>query len=72
MERIGFVGVGRMGANMARRLKDCGYTVAAVYDVNTEGAATLAKELGCKHCTKLADVTAQGIGSAGDADVTVN
>ena len=47
-----------MGANMARRLKDCGYTVTAVYDVYTEAAATLATELGCKHCTKLADVTA--------------
>ena len=23
--KIGFVGVGRMGANMARRLKECGY-----------------------------------------------
>jgi 3-hydroxyisobutyrate dehydrogenase len=53
-----FVGVGRMGANMARRLKDCGYNVTAVYDVHTEGAATLAKELGCKACTKLADITA--------------
>ena len=33
-ERVGFVGVGRMGANMARRVKDVGYTVAAVYDVS--------------------------------------
>jgi 3-hydroxyisobutyrate dehydrogenase len=57
-QTIAFVGVGRMGANMARRLKDCGYSVTAVYDVYTEGAASLAKELGCKHCTKLADVTA--------------
>ncbi|PYI87127.1 MAG: hypothetical protein DME26_07145, partial [Verrucomicrobia bacterium] len=24
-EKIGFVGVGRMGSNMARRLKECGY-----------------------------------------------
>ena len=47
-----------MGANMARRLKDCGYSVTAVYDVHAESAANLAKELGCKHCTKLADVTA--------------
>jgi len=29
-ERIGFVGVGRMGGNMARRLKEVGYPVAAV------------------------------------------
>ena len=32
-KKIGFVGVGRMGANMARRLKECGYKVTAVYDV---------------------------------------
>ena len=30
--RIGVVGTGRMGANMARRLKDQGYPVTAVYD----------------------------------------
>src|ERR1051325_7514782 len=61
-ENIGFVGVGRMGANMARRLKDCGYTISAVYDVNTAAAQSLAQELGCpateqaKHVTKLSDV----------------
>jgi 3-hydroxyisobutyrate dehydrogenase len=53
-----FVGVGKMGANMARRLKDCGYSITAVLDVNTQAAADLAAELGCKACTKLADVTA--------------
>jgi len=57
-EKIGFVGVGRMGANMARRLKDCGYEIAAVNDVNAEAAAELATELGAKACTSLADVTA--------------
>ena len=61
-EKIGFVGVGRMGANMARRLKDCGYEISAVYDLNTAAAQSLAQELGCqaaemlKHVTKLADV----------------
>lgn len=44
-ERIGFVGVGRMGANMARRLADVGYTVAAVYDARPEAATQLAGEL---------------------------
>jgi 3-hydroxyisobutyrate dehydrogenase len=44
-ERIGFVGVGRMGANMARRLADEGYTVAAVYDLRSQAAAELAGEL---------------------------
>lgn len=56
-ERIGFVGVGRMGANMARRLKDCGYQVAAVYDARPEAAQSLAKELGAEACTRLARVT---------------
>ena len=40
-----------MGANMARRLKDCGYSVTAVMDVNAQAAAELAAELGCKACT---------------------
>ena len=56
-EKIGFVGVGRMGANMARRLKDVGYPVTAVYDVRAEAAAELAEELGAEACTKLARVT---------------
>jgi 3-hydroxyisobutyrate dehydrogenase-like beta-hydroxyacid dehydrogenase len=56
-ERIAFVGVGRMGANMARRLKDCGYTISAVFDVNDEAAAELARELGARACTRLAEVT---------------
>ena len=47
-----------MGANMARRLKEYGYSVTAVMDVNAQAAADLAAELGCKACTKLADVTA--------------
>src|SRR5438046_1813081 len=56
-ERIGFVGVGRMGANMARHLKDVGYPVTAVYDINQKAAADLAQELGAEACTKLARVT---------------
>ncbi len=55
---VAFVGVGKMGANMARRLKDCGYRVTAVLDVNTQAATDLAAELDCMACTKLADVTA--------------
>jgi 3-hydroxyisobutyrate dehydrogenase len=61
-EKVGFVGVGRMGSNMARRLKDSGFEVAAVYDMNTAAAQALAQELGCqaaeelKHVTKLSDV----------------
>lgn len=55
---IGFVGVGRMGANMARRLKDRGYHVTTVYDVNRAAATSLATELGCAACQSLGDVTA--------------
>jgi len=57
-ENIGFVGVGRMGANMARRLKECGYSIAAVYDINTTAAQTLAQELGCVAADQLKVVTA--------------
>src|SRR5687767_14919292 len=56
-ERIGFVGVGRMGANMARRLKDVGYPVTAVYDINKKAAAELGTEIGAEACDKLARVT---------------
>jgi 3-hydroxyisobutyrate dehydrogenase len=47
-----------MGANMARRLKDCGYEVTAVYDARPEASEALAKELGCASPRKLAEVTA--------------
>lgn len=57
-EKIGFVGVGRMGGNMARRLKDQGFNVTAVYDLHREGAQKLAEELGAKACNTLAAVTA--------------
>ena len=46
--RIGFVGVGRMGANMARRLRDHQDTIAAVYDRDRATATDLATELGCE------------------------
>ena len=58
-EKIGFVGVGRMGANMARRLKEVGYPVVAVYDVRAEAAQALAQELGCEVCPSLSRVTAR-------------
>src|SRR5204863_282151 len=56
-EKIGFVGVGRMGSNMARRLKECGYEIAAVYDLNTAAAQALAQELGCPSAETLQQVT---------------
>jgi len=56
-EKIGFVGVGRMGSNMARRLKECDYPITAVYDVNTAAAQSLAQALGCEACADLKQVT---------------
>ncbi len=56
---IGFVGVGRMGANMARRLKDRHLHVTAVYDTNRQAATTLAQEIGCAASQDLSEVTAQ-------------
>ena len=66
MQRVGFVGVGRMGANMARHLRDEGYTVTAVYDVQREAAESLASELECQASENLAGVTASS-----DAIITV-
>jgi len=63
---IAFVGVGRMGANMARRLTDEGYHVTAVYDVNRAAATELAQELGSFASQSLGEVTA-----AADVVVTV-
>jgi 3-hydroxyisobutyrate dehydrogenase len=55
---IGFVGLGRMGANMARRLKDRGYNVTTLFDVNRAGVTSVAQELGSTACPTLGDVTA--------------
>ena len=55
-DKIGFVGVGRMGANMARRLKECGFTISVVHDVYRETAEALAAELGCAAAQDLKEV----------------
>jgi len=57
-KRIGFVGLGRMGANMARNLKDKGYQISTVYDINKSVASSLADELGSHAATSLSEVTA--------------
>jgi 3-hydroxyisobutyrate dehydrogenase len=57
-QRVGVVGVGRMGANIARRLKEAGYIVSALYDVEPTRRSELANELGVAGYTKLADVAA--------------
>lgn len=55
---IGFVGLGRMGGNMARCLVDKGYQVTALYDIDENLAAELASEIGSCAYNKLSDVTA--------------
>lgn len=55
---VGFVGVGRMGANMARRLADLGYPVSAVFDHHQALADSLALELGAKSANSLSEVIA--------------
>jgi 3-hydroxyisobutyrate dehydrogenase len=47
-----------MGANMARRLKERGYEIAAVFDLNHAAAHALAQELGGQAADHLAQVTA--------------
>ena len=63
---VGIVGVGRMGANIARHLNDEGYAVTAVYDVNSAIAQELAGEIGAQACNSLANVT-----SLADTIITV-
>src|SRR6202790_1141300 len=57
MTRIGFVGVGRMGANMALRLYERGYPIAAVYDLRRDAAESVAEATGAAVAASLADVT---------------
>jgi 3-hydroxyisobutyrate dehydrogenase-like beta-hydroxyacid dehydrogenase len=47
-----------MGSNIARHLKDDGFTVSVVYDLATDLAKALASELGCEASDTLAGVTA--------------
>jgi len=56
--RVGVVGVGRMGANVARRLKERGYTIAAIADTDPGRARALAAELGADAPGSLAAVSA--------------
>ena len=56
--RIACVGVGRMGANMARRLKESGFQVTAVHDLRRKQAQALAAELDCEAPARLSAVTA--------------
>ena len=54
--RIGFVGVGRMGANMARRLKEVGFLLTSVHDIHFPVARALATELHLEAAQNPAEV----------------
>lgn len=56
--KIGFVGVGRMGANIARRLADLDYEITVIFDHHYPIAEAMAGELGAKAVETLAEVTA--------------
>lgn len=57
-KNIAFVGVGRMGANMARRLHAQGFPIAAVFDSHRQSAEELAREMDSRVAATLAGVTA--------------
>ena len=61
---VGVVGLGRMGANMARRLVEAGVAVTALYDRDAPRAVELAAELGTTAMPALREVT-------GAADVVI-
>ena len=55
--KIGVVGTGRMGANLARRMHDVGYSIVALYDVRPEAAVEVAAEIGGEVSSSLARVS---------------
>jgi 3-hydroxyisobutyrate dehydrogenase len=57
LPKIGLIGLGRMGANMGRRLKDCDYPITRVMDANINLAKELAKELNSNATNSPSEVT---------------
>ena len=58
-KKIGFVGLGRMGGNMARCLAEKGYQVNALFDIDEDITNKLATELGATAYKTLAEVTSK-------------
>ncbi len=57
LPNVGIVGTGRMGANIAKRLRDVGYPIAALYDSSPESAKHTAAATGGEVAPSLARVT---------------
>ena len=57
-KKIGFVGLGRMGGNMARCLAEKSYQITALFDIDERLTKALATEIGATAYPKLAEVTA--------------
>jgi 3-hydroxyisobutyrate dehydrogenase-like beta-hydroxyacid dehydrogenase len=57
--KIAVVGLGRMGANMARRLAERGFRITALHDLRHAAAIALAAELGSHALPRLSEVTAE-------------
>jgi 3-hydroxyisobutyrate dehydrogenase len=57
LPNIGVVGTGRMGANIAKRLREVGYPIVALYDVHRESAEATAAETGGEVTASLDRVT---------------
>ncbi len=56
--QLGMVGLGRMGANMVRRLVRDGHELV-VFDVSAEVTAALASETGATAASSLADLVSK-------------
>ncbi|NRA25808.1 MAG: NAD(P)-dependent oxidoreductase [Opitutales bacterium] len=56
-KKIAFVGLGRMGANMARCLHDKGYDIVALFDIQPAIAQSLAEELEATAIDTLAEIS---------------
>jgi len=57
LPKIAVVGTGRMGANIAKRLRDVGYDIVALYDSNPASARATAAETGGEVAGTLARVS---------------
>src|SRR5579872_7555843 len=57
-KKVGVVGLGRMGGNIAKRLFHAHVSLGAVYDKNEALAAQTARDLRCYHAKKLAEINA--------------